>query len=142
LQAAATTSLSARLAPVKNPPRVGLPWDFALDVRQEDLALHQVRAQVEILAPGGKVHRLELVPAPASGFSVGRTSAGPLSGRFAGFDQAGDAFLRAVVSGRNRQGEPFRRLVRATVHVSDEKERRGLRRILGESLVGGRGARP
>ncbi len=142
LQAAATTSLSARLAPVQNPPQAGLPWDFALDVRQEDLALDQVRARVEIRAPGGTVHRLELVPAPSSGFSVGRSSAGSLSGRFAGFKRAGDAFLRAVVSGRNRQGEPFRRLVRATVHVSDEKERRGLRRILGESLVGSRGARP
>ncbi len=142
LQAAATTSLSARLAPVKNPPRVGLPWDFALDVRQEDLALDRVQARVEIRAPGGTVYHLELKPTPSTGFSVGRSSAGTLSGRFAGFKQAGDAFLRAVVSGRNRQGEPFRRLVRATVHVSDEKERRGLRRILGESLVGGRGGRP
>jgi hypothetical protein len=142
LQAAAASSLTVRLAPVKNPPRVGLPWDFALDVRQDDLPLHQVRARVEIRAPGGKLYRLDLAPAPSSGFSVGRSSAGTLSGRFAGFAQAGDAFLRAVVSGRNRQGEPFRRLALATVHVSDEKERRGLRRILGESLAGGREARP
>ena len=131
LQVAAATSLTARLVPAREPPQVGRPWRFSLDVSQDDLPLESCRARVEIRGPGKWRRQLELRPATPAGFSAALSSAGSLSGQVV-FPRAGDAGLQAVVEGSNRLGEPFRRLVVATVHVSDEAERRSLRRTLEE----------
>lgn len=138
LQVAAATGLVARLAPLKKTPKAGEPWYFSLEVLQDDLPLKKTQAALVIKEANGSEHRLNLKPTPVTSFSSGRSSAGTLSGKLAAFNAPGDASLKALVSGINRLGEPFQRLVRATVHVSDMDEYQKLRKTLkGRSLSWG-----
>ncbi|MCB2184923.1 MAG: VWA domain-containing protein [Deltaproteobacteria bacterium] len=130
LQASGATGLTAGLAQPQGPPLVGKPWLFSLAVRQDDLPVEKCRARVEVWQNGSRVANLQLIPAPLGGFSTGLSSAGVLTGQVPLFGQPGDVQLRAVVTGQNRTGEPFARLVTATVHVSDEAERRALGKTL------------
>lgn len=135
-QASAATGLTVRLAAWRDPPAAGKPWPFALDVTQDDLPLARCRARVQARGPGGRTAELELAPAPPRGFSAGLTNAGTLAGSLPAFAVAGDADLRAMVTGRNAWDEPFQRLLLTILHVSDRAEERALERTLeGRTLL-------
>ena len=130
LQVAAATNLKARLGGSLKPPQVGRPWYFSLEVVQDDLPLADCKARLRVTLANGTVRKLVLKPVSAKGFSAGRSSSGVLSGVMTGLDAPGNARLEAVVSGLNRLGEPFQRLMSATIHISDQSERRRLQGTL------------
>lgn len=129
LQAAADTGLTVSLK-ISGQPEAGQAWPLELAVEQDDQPLAGTSAQIAVNGPAGQRRELEIRSEAGRGFSASRQAAGALAAGLEPFARPGRAELRALVSGRNRQGQPFARLVLATLYISDVNQRQALGQTL------------